>query len=60
MSEPTNADLMKRLVLLEDKMDTINQRMDQASGAWMFLKILASIALGVAVLWNAFAAYFKA
>lgn len=62
MNDPTpvtNADLMERLDILERKTDIIFIRMEQATGAWTFVKILGSIVLGMAVLWNTVASFFK-
>jgi hypothetical protein len=49
----TNRMLLARLVLLEEKMDAINERLNQASGAWMFIKILGSMAAGLAIIYQA-------
>ena len=53
METPTNLDLLKRIDELEAKMDRIVLKLEQANGAWLFVKILGSVALGGAVLWNA-------
>jgi tetrahydromethanopterin S-methyltransferase subunit G len=55
----TNQELMERLNILENKVDVIFNKLDQATGAWTFIKIMGSIALGLAVMYNALASYFK-
>lgn len=55
----TNDDLAQRLDQLEAKMDSINTRMEQAMGAWFFIKILCSFALGLAVIGNIIKEWFK-
>lgn len=68
--ETTNKDLLDRLNALEVKMDRdntqleikvdrINIRMEQAMGAWFFIKILGSVAIGMTILWNAAREFFK-
>lgn len=55
----TNSDLYDRLNVLEHKMNILMQKMEQATGAWTFIKILGSLALGIAVIWNSIASYLK-
>ena len=55
----TNKDLMERMEAMEKKMDSISQKMEQATGAWLFIKIIGSITIGMAVIWNAAANYFR-
>lgn len=50
--DPTNSDLLERIEQLETKMDHITYLLEQASGAWFFVKLMSGIALGVAVLWH--------
>lgn len=57
--ETTNEDLMKRIDMLERKVDRITIRMEQAMGAWFFVKIMGSVAIGLTVLWNAAREWFK-
>jgi len=57
-SQITNKDLYDRMAHLERKMDAIQSRLEQATGAWTFIKILASITLGASVLWGTFSHYF--
>lgn len=47
--EPTNRDLLDRMETLETKVDGIMTKLDQAAGAWLFVKWMGSIALGFAV-----------
>ena len=55
----TNKDILDRMEAMEKKMDSISQKMEQATGAWLFIKIIGSIAIGMAVIWNAAANYFR-
>lgn len=57
--ETTNEDLLKRINMLELKVDLITVRMEQAMGAWFFVKIMGSVAIGITVLWNAVREWFK-
>jgi len=47
--EPTNQDLLDRIGTLEIKVDSIMTKLEQAAGAWLFVKWMGSIALGVAI-----------
>lgn len=55
----SNDDLMDRLDLLEEKVDKLTARMEQANGAWLFIKLLGSFALGIVLLWNGVHGWFK-
>lgn len=55
----SNDDLMERLTMLEDKVDRLTARMEQANGAWFFIKIMGSIAVGIVVVWNGIQGWFK-
>ena len=55
----TNQDILERMEKMEIKMDHISQKMEQAAGAWLFIKIIGSIVIGMAVIWNAAANYFR-
>lgn len=55
----TNKDLYDRMTDLERKVDTIFQKLEQATGAWTFIKIICSVAFGAAVIWNSVAAYLE-
>lgn len=48
----TNADLLRRLEAIEEKLD-------QAAGAWWFVKLFASCAVGTALLWNTIHGWFR-
>lgn len=48
--ETTNDELMARINVLEAKVDVLASHMDQAMGAWLFVKILASCAIGFTVI----------
>lgn len=47
--QPTNQDLLERIDALECKVDSIMSKLDQAAGAWLFVKWMGSIALGLAI-----------
>lgn len=53
MDTPTNSDIVARLDELEAKVDHICALMEQANGAWFFVKLCSTIALGIAVIYNA-------
>jgi tetrahydromethanopterin S-methyltransferase subunit G len=55
----TNQDLYERMNELENKVDIICAKMEQATGAWTFIKILCSVAFGIAVIWNSISTYMK-
>lgn len=55
----SNEDLMDRINTLEDKVDMLCATMEQANGAWTFLKWVSTIALGLVVMWNGIAGWFK-
>ena len=55
----SNLDLLERMEKMEIKMDNITQRLEQATGAWLFIKIMGSIIIGCTVIWNAASHYFK-
>lgn len=70
MDPTTNKDLLDRINSLEAKMDRdnsklegqmdrINVRMEQAMGAWLFIKIMGSVAIGFTILWNFFKDWFR-
>lgn len=50
--EPTNQDLLVRIDALEEKVDTILQKMYEARGAWLFAKWMAGLALGFAAFYS--------
>jgi hypothetical protein len=55
----TNRMLLARLIVLEAKMDAINERLNQASGAWMFVKVCGSIAAGLAIIYQSIQSHVK-
>ena len=55
----TNDELMERLNALESKVDDINELLTQLAGAWFFIKLVASVALGVALIFNNVKDWFK-
>lgn len=55
----TNDDLAERLDQLETKMDRISNIMEQAMGAWFFVKLLCSFAIGAAMLSGLLRDWFK-
>lgn len=55
----TNDELATRLDILEAKVDRLTALMEQASGAWFFIKIISSLLIGLTVLYNAFNGLFK-
>lgn len=55
----TNQDLYERMNALEAKVDALSRMMEQATGAWTFIKIVGSIAFGIAVIWNSISNYLK-
>lgn len=59
MKPTTNEDLSDRLEQLESKVDAIYSKLDQAAGAWTFVKILCSLAAGLIVAWNTLHGWFK-
>lgn len=59
MEPTTNGDLMERLNALEEKVDAIYSKLDQAAGAWTFVKIISSVILGFVVLYNGMHSWFK-
>ncbi len=50
----TNQMLLTRLIALEIKMDTMHDNVTQILGAWAFIRILGSVAVGIAIMWTAF------
>lgn len=50
--DPSNSELLDRIEQLELKVDRITYLLEQASGAWFFVKLMSAIALGAAVLWH--------
>lgn len=50
---------MRRLEDLEHKVDTLCNKMEQANGAWFFIKLMASVGLGLVVLYNGIHSWFK-
>lgn len=55
----TNRDLYERMQKLEVKMDSMTRMMEQMTGAWTLVKIMASVAVGAAVFWNTVVNFFK-
>lgn len=55
--ETTNDELMARIQLLDAKVNILSTRMEQAMGAWFFIKLLASCAIGLTVLLSAVKAW---
>lgn len=51
--EPSNADLMARLNELEVRVDHLCDLVEQANGAWMLIKVMGSIMLGLIGVWSA-------
>jgi len=52
MQQPTNADIMRRLEELGDRLEKIESLVERASGAWLMTKWAAGALLGVAAFWN--------
>lgn len=52
--EPTNSDILAQLADLRIKVDMLCDQFEQAKGAWWFIKLLASCAIGIAALYAAF------
>lgn len=50
--DPTNGDLLERIESLEEKMDHMTAMLEQASGAWFFVKLLAAAAVSLTVVWH--------
>jgi hypothetical protein len=59
MEQPTNGELLDRIERLEVKMDRMGAMLEQANGAWFFIKLISSIAIGFAVLWNEMHGWFR-
>jgi hypothetical protein len=59
MGEPSNQELLERIEQLEVKMDRLTSMMEQASGAWFFVKLVASVVMGIAVAWNSLQGWFQ-
>lgn len=57
--QTTNTDLLLKINALEAKVDKITTTMEQAMGAWFFVKLMASVAIGFAIVWNVVKEYFK-
>lgn len=57
--EPTNEEIMDRLSDLEGKVDKIFCMLEQATGAWLLIKICASVAVGIAAISVAIHGVFK-
>lgn len=57
--QTTNTDLLIKINALEEKVDRISSIMEQAMGAWFFIKLMGSIAIGLAVLWSGVKDWFK-
>lgn len=55
----TNKEIMARMDLLEGKLDNVILKLNQAMGAWMFVKVLCSVAFGIAVIYNSLQNYLK-
>lgn len=45
------AGLEDRLVNIERKVDQLTEHMQRALGAWLFIKVMASVAVGLTVLY---------
>jgi hypothetical protein len=56
---PTNQDLLERMQEMESKIEKICTHLDQAMGAWFFVKILGSVAIGATILYNAIHGWIK-
>ena len=41
------------------RLDAIEMKLDQAAGAWWFIKLFASVAVGIVVTWNVVQGWFK-
>lgn len=45
-------DVVRRLDNMEKKVDLLVKHMERATGAWLFIKIMGTVAIGGTVLWN--------
>lgn len=50
MYQPTNLDLMKRLEMMEARLDNIETMVQRANGAWMLTKWAAATVVALAAL----------
>lgn len=57
--DPTNEELMTRLTRLENKVDDLSNIMKQAAGAWFFVKLMASVAVGIAIVFGTIQGWMK-
>lgn len=55
----TNEELASQIKILEAKVDMMASRMDQAMGAWFFVKLMASIAFGCVMAWSTLKSWFS-
>jgi hypothetical protein len=55
----TESELIGRIDCLEEKVDRILAKMEQANGAWLFLKWIGSIAIGIAILANSIKTWYN-
>jgi hypothetical protein len=51
-------ELLRRITVMEEKIDALAAAVDRATGAWMFIKILGSLSLGIAAIWAFIASHF--
>lgn len=49
----------ERLKNIEDELKAINATLNQVAGVWFFLKLVGSIGLGAAVLYNGLHSFFS-
>lgn len=53
----SNADLEDRLVNIERKVDILTEHMQRALGAWLFIKVMGAIAVGITIIATFLAAH---
>ena len=56
--QPTNKMLMTRLDSLESKVDVLHDTMTGIIGAYAFIKVLASLAVGLTIIWTGMKGWF--
>ena len=52
-------EFLERFEALEKKVDVIHDKLNQAIGAWIIVKIVASVSLGCTVLYNFIVGHWK-